>query len=283
MKKILTATIAALALCTAALAQTTAQEYLEKYSRLIQRLGYAGVGIETHIDKWEEAFPRDGRMLEARCNYYLYKSMTTEIVPKDRSKFLGNKPVLSLPDSTGGKVNYFEEQFFDDEVFGTAVKYIDRAVQYYPLDLLYRADKVNILLAYEKESPDLAVAELETLVEMERSSHPKWQFAGAPVEEGDFSQLISSYCITLYNVGSPASYNAFCKLSQEMSKLEPKEPNWLDNIGSYWLVAKGNDKKAMSFYKKALKLDKEDQVAQRNISLIERRRTQAKKANASRP
>ena len=283
MKKILSAIFAAIAISAALYAQTTPQEYLEKYSRLIQRLGYAGVGIETYIDKWEEAFPQDGRMLEARCNYYLAKSMTTEIVPKDRSKFLGNKPVLSLPDSTGGKVNYFEENFFDDEVFGTAVKYIDRAIQLYTHDILYRADKINLLLAYEKESPDLAVAEIENLVEMEQTSHPEWTFDGTPIGDGEFAQLISGYCVSLYNVGSPLSYEAFLSVSKQMSKLEPKEPNWLDNIGSYWLVARGNDKKAMSFYKKALKLDKEDEVALSNIKLIERRRAQAKKTKGSRP
>ena len=283
MKKILSAIFAAIAISAALYAQTTPQEYLEKYSRLIQRLGYAGVGIETYIDKWEEAFPQDGRMLEARCNYYLAKSMTTEIVPKDRSKFLGNKPVLSLPDSTGAKVNYFEENFFDDEVFGTAVKYIDKAIQLYPHDILYRADKINLLLAYEKESPDLAVAEIENLVEMEQTSHPEWTFDGSPIGDGEFAQLISGYCVSLYNVGSPLSYEAFLSVSKQMSKLEPKEPNWLDNIGSYWLVARGNDKKAMSFYKKALKLDKEDEVALSNIKLIERRRAQAKKAKGSRP
>ena len=283
MKKIISAIFAAITISSALYAQTTSQEYLEKYSRLIQRLGYAGVGIETYIDKWEEAFPQDGRMLEARCNYYLAKSMTTEVVPKDCSKFLGNKPVLSLPDSTGRKINYFEEHFFDDGLFGTAVKYIDRAIQLYPHDILYLADKINLLLAYEKESPDLAVAEIANLVETERSSHPQWTFDGTPVAEGDFAQLISGYCVSLYNVGSPLSYDAFYSISRQMCKLEPKEPNWLDNIGSYWLVARGNDRKAMSFYKKALKLDPEDEVAKRNICLIERRRARAKKSEESRP
>ena len=89
----------------AAFAQSTAEEYSEKYNRLVSRLGYAGVGIETYIDKWEAAFPEDGKMLEARCNYYLAKGMTTEVVPMSAEKYLGNKPVISLPDSTGKKTN----------------------------------------------------------------------------------------------------------------------------------------------------------------------------------
>jgi len=85
------AAIFAFAMSLSAIAQTTQQEYFEKYVRLTSRLGYAGVGIETYIDKWETAFPEDGKMLEARCNYFLTKAMRTEVVPKDREKFLGEK------------------------------------------------------------------------------------------------------------------------------------------------------------------------------------------------
>ena len=257
--------------------QTTKEEYNEKYTRLISRLGYAGVGIETFLDKWEAAFPEDGRMLEARCNYYLAKSLTTEVVPKNQAKFLGAKPVLSLPDSSGNKVNYFEENFYDDERFGQAMSWLDKAVELYPLDLFYRADKITCFLAYEKESPDMAVAELDKLVEMEKK-HPAWMVDGAPAGEGDFSQLMSSYCVSLYNIGNAKAYESFFKLSTKLSKLYPKDSNYLDNIGSYWLVAKGNDKKAMGYYKKALKLNPDDEVAKANIRVIER-----KKAKASRP
>lgn len=274
--KRLTAILAALALTLAAAAQTTSEEYLAKYNRLVARLGYSGVGIETHLDKWEADWPEDGRMLEARCNYCLSKGSARKVVAKDQAKFLGAKPLLSLPDSTGHEVNYFEEVFYDDILFGQAVSYIDRAIELYPDDLLYRYDKIICLLAYEKESPDMALQELLGLVEMEKK-HTSWKVGGEPAEEGDFEGLVSSYCVKLYETGSPDGYEAFYKLSTQLNKLYPKASNYLDNIGSYWLVGRGNDRKAAGFYKKALKLNPDDAVAKQNLRLIERRKEQQKK------
>ena len=275
MKRVLI-TLLALIFGFAAFAQTTAEEFNEKYTRLAARLGYAGVGIETYLDKWEAAYPDDGRLLEARCNYCLAKGMTTHAVPKDRAKYLGNKPILSVPDSTGKKINYFEETVYDDELFGQAMTWLDKAVELYPLDLVYRADKITCFLSYEKESPDMAVAEMEKLVEMEKKSHPAWVVYGEPTVEGDFSELMSGYCLRLWNIATPPAYEAFFKLSTKLSKLYPKNSNYLDNIGSYWLVAKDNPKKATTFYKKALKLNPSDEVATANLKLIERRKASKK-------
>lgn len=278
MKKTIALILASCALAIAAIAQETPQEYYDKYLRLTSRLGYDGVGIETFIDKWEASFPEDGKMLEARCNYYLVKSMQTKAVPKNQSKFLGEAPFMTLKDSTGADINYFEEQFFDDEVFGKAVSCIDKAISIYPSELVYRADKVSLLLAYEKESPDMAVAEINALIELQKSAHPTWTVDGQPISADDFASVMSGYCVRLYNVGSPVAYEAFGKISQDLSKLFPEDSNFLDNIGSYWLVYKDNERKALKYYRKALKINPEDSVAQRNISLIERRREQRKNA-----
>ena len=181
--------IAALAAAFSAFAQTTAEEFNEKYNRLISRLGYAGVGIETYLDKWEAAFPEDGRLLEARCNYYLWKGLSTQVVPKDQSKFLGNKPIIAIPDSTGKKVNYFEENFYDDELFGQAISWLEKAIELYPFDLVYRADKITCLLAYEKESPDMATQALRSLIDYHCTSHPSWKYGENAFSDDDFRVL----------------------------------------------------------------------------------------------
>ncbi|MBO4465667.1 MAG: hypothetical protein J5748_03210 [Bacteroidales bacterium] len=275
MKKIIV-TVLALVVAVAVAAQSTKEEYLEKYLRLVNRLSYSGVGIETFIDKWEAAFPDDGMMLEARCNYYLDKSMTTQLVAKEGSKYLGNKPALSVPDSTGKVVNFFEEMFFDDELFGKAVSYLYKAIELYPTEMVYRNDLIECLFAYEKESPDMAVKEIEKIVEMEKTTHPEWLVNGVTAKDGDLSEMLSLRCLPLWNIGTPAAYESFYSLSQALAKLFPKDSNYQDNIGSYWLVAKGNDKKAMKFYKKALKLNPDDEVAKTNIKIIERRKAKKK-------
>ena len=62
-----------------------------------------------------------------------------------------------------------------------------------------------------------------------------------------------------------------------MSKRYPDNPAFIDNLGSYWLVARDNDKQAAKYYKKALKLDPEDYAAQRNLKIIENRQAAARK------
>ena len=94
--------IAAALLLSGALASAqTSQDFLAKYQRQVKMLGADGVGVETIIDRWEEAFPDDGDMLEARFLYNYLKSQSTDVVRKDGAKYLGAAPVLSLKDSTG--------------------------------------------------------------------------------------------------------------------------------------------------------------------------------------
>ena len=52
---ILTAALTLLSLC--ALAQTTSQDYQRRFSNLVSRVGYDGVGLETLLDSWEKELP----------------------------------------------------------------------------------------------------------------------------------------------------------------------------------------------------------------------------------
>ena len=77
-------------------------------------------------------------------------------------------------------------------------------------------------------------------------------------------------------IGTDAGYEYFREISELMTKRFPRNPVFIDNIGSYWLVAKNNEKQAVKFYKKALKIDPQDEAATRNLKIIERRQAQAK-------
>ena len=58
-----------LAVCLMASAQQSAQDFLQRYNALAGRMGPAGVGIETLIGNWEEAYPDDIDMLKAKWKY----------------------------------------------------------------------------------------------------------------------------------------------------------------------------------------------------------------------
>ncbi|MCR4824198.1 MAG: hypothetical protein K5849_02455 [Bacteroidales bacterium] len=277
--KRLTILIVSVLACAAAFAQdTTAEEFKGRYERLVRNVGYSGVGVETLLDRWEEAWPEDQAVHVARFNYYFLKSQRTEILPKPGQKrFLGNPPAMTLKDNDGNDIPYFEESFYDDDLFGEAIRVLDRQIAGHPAELRYRYLKVTALLAYEKEHPDMAAAELKQLIEHNASAHPSWTLDGEAVGEDIFQQGIGEYCYQFFHTGSPDSYGYFREISERMNKLYPKNPVFIDNIGSYWQVAEGNDKQAAKFYKKALKIDPDDYAARRNLQIIEKKQAAQKK------
>ena len=277
MKRLILA-IAAIALCAAAAAQTTPEEYLARLERLVRSVGPAGVGVETLLDRWEEDFPDDQTVHVARFNYHFQKSQRTEMVAKGtQRRYLGNPPTLTLKDTDGQDVNYFPEDFFDEEEFAEAMKVLDRQIALRPDELRFHFLKVSALAAYEKESPDMAAAELKSLIERQASARPVWTLDGEPADAEVFQQGVGEYCYDFYQIATPSGYEYFREVSERMNKLFPKNPVFLDNLGSYELVVKGNDKQAAKYYKKALKLDPDDYAATSNLQIIERKKAQAKR------
>ena len=270
--------IVTIALCTAAAAQTTAEEFQARYDRLVRAVGYDGVGVETLLDRWEAAFPDDMAVSVARFSYFLQKSQRSEVVSKgSQRRYLGNQPALTLKDADGQDVNYFEEYFFDEEYFAEAMKVLERQIVLRPDELRFHLLKITALIAYEKENPDMAAAELKSLIERQASARPAWTLDGEPADADIFQQAIGEFCYDFFQVGSPASYEYFREASERMNKLFPKNPVFIDNLGSYQQVVRQNDKQAAKYYKKALKLNPDDYAATTNLQIIERKKSQAKK------
>lgn len=264
--------LTALAISLTAIAQTpSSKDFQDRYDLLVSKLGPTGVGIETLLDRWAAAYPDDVQMLTGKFSYWFSKSQTLQLVPKSQQKFLGENPAVVLKDSTGANVNYFQETMYDDEMFGEAQKALEKAIQLYPDRLDLRFLKVASLIGYEKESPDMALSSLKSLMIYNATQHPKWEYPGVEkVDNEFFSAAIQEYCYLFFRYGTPATYEAFKELSQQMLTYEPKNVLFLDNIGSYWLVARKDNKTAMKYYSKVLKIKADDLTAIKNIIILAR-------------
>lgn len=245
--------------------------YSRKYDQLVSVLGPTGVGIETVLDKWEACDPGNRKMLSARFNYYFNKSKTSSVVSKPGRKYLGNEPLFSLKDSTGNDIRYFEEVTYDDSLFSIALKNIDKAASIFKSDIGLRFNKSAALVAYEKESPDMALVCLEKLVDDYYASPKGWVFDGQYVDNEVFEGAIQEYCYTFFNIGTESSYNAFASLAGKMLTKNPSSTMFLSDVGSYWFVAQKNPKKALKYYEKVLKINPKDYTAAKNCILIARR------------
>lgn len=264
---------ACMLLSAAAFAQT--DRYEQRYELLVSKLGPAGVGVETLLNNWEKADSTDSKMLMGRFNYLFTKAQSMQVVVKDKKKYLGMDPIISVKDSTGTDVYYYQEMFYDDDLYGQAIKVADRAIDMHPEMLDFRFLKANAYMAYEKESPDMTRSYLLALID-ESVSRKVWLYGDEPADAAFFSDAMLEYCFTLYSIGSPAAMNAFLVISERMAELDPDNPAFLNNIGTYHLIAKEDYKTALKFYNKVLKSHPDDYTAIKNCVLLARKQKNEK-------
>ena len=271
MKKIFLAVIAIVTLLPlSAQEKTTQKEYLDRYQLLVSKLGTTGVGIETLLQKWEKDFPDDTDMLLGKFSYYLAKSQSSSIEVKDAAKYLGNPPALTLKDSLGRDVNYFQVVNYDDELFGKATQAIEKAIELNPERLDLRLFKISALIGYEKDSPDMALADLKALIDYNGHSHTKWEYPGLETGEDFFPSVMQEYCYAFFKIGTPHCFDAFKELSEKMLAYYPGNTVYMTNLGSYYLVCKHDSKSALKMYNKVLKKSPDDYTAIKNCVLLAR-------------
>ncbi len=256
--------ILALAMLVATAASAQTLNYENRYNLLVSKVGPAGVGVETLLDKWQAADSTNKQMLSARFEYYFTKSQSEKVVKKAQKKYLGMDPLLSLKDSAGVSVYYYRELFYDDQNFAQALKVADKVADLYPDDIDYRFLKANALVAYEKESPDMASAYLYDLIAENSSRTRPWNYEGKKMDADFFPDAMQEYCRTFYTIGSGVAMNVFFSLSKRLYELYPSQVCFLSNIATYYLVAKDDPKTALKYYNKVLKKAKDDETALRN-------------------
>lgn len=269
MKRIFTLLALALLPLTA-LAQESQADFLRRYNNLAERVGPDGVGIETLLNKWEAAYPEDPQQMLARFSFCFSRCRSSHVVELDRDRYLGQPPLLPMTDSLGKKHNYFEVFEYDDDLFAEANAAIGKAISAKPWRLDYRFARIDALIAYEKEKPEMALQELCALSDKNYKEKPVWEFEGLDgVNQEQFKAFMQDYCAALFRIGSEPSALAFKTLSEHMLTYCKEDPLFLNNLGSYHLVRK-EYKKALQYYDRVLKKHPGDMTALKNSLLLAR-------------
>lgn len=250
--------------------KTERKDYLDRYQLLVSKLGAAGVGVETLLQRWEKDYPEDTDMLLGQFSYYLTKSQSSSIEVIDAQKYLGNAPTLTLKDTLGKDVNYFQVVSYDDELFGKATRAIEKAIELNPDRLDLRLFKISSLIGYEKDSPDMALAGLKALIDYNGHSHPVWEYPDVEASDELFPSVMQEYCYAFFKIGTPHCFEAFRELSEKMLVYYPGNPAYMTNLGSYYLVYKRDSKAALKMYNKVLKKNPDDYTAVKNCVLLAR-------------
>jgi len=274
MKKLLA--IAIMLSVSFALSGQTSERYEQRYDLLVSQFGPAGVGIETVLDNWEKVDSTNAKMLLGRFTYLITKAQSGQVEARPGKKYLGMDPVLTLKDSLGNDVHYFNINVFDEELFAQAMKTADKAVSIWPDRLDFRFMKTNAYIAYEKESPDMALAYLSALADENVRRKSSWEYEGVKVDQDFFQDAMQEYCYSFYSLGTPAGYEAFRTLSEKLVTIFPDNPQFMNNLGSYYLIAKEDYKTACKYYNKVLKAHPDDYSAIKNGIIAARRQKNAK-------
>ena len=272
MKRILIIMTAAL-LPLFALAQETLsqEEFLRRYSNLAERVGPAGLGVETLLNKWEATWPEDPQLYLARFRFCYARCQSSRVEELPVDKYLGEAPLLPITDSLGKKHNYFEVTDFDDDLFAQANTAIGQAINLKPWHLDYRMAKIDALMAYEKDKPEMTLQELKALADKHYKEHPVWEYEAMEggVTEEQFRAFMQDYCVAIFRLGSDTSAEAFKSLSEHLLTYCKDEPLYVNNLGSYYLVKK-DYKKARKYYEQVLKKHPDDLMALQNMVLMAR-------------
>ena len=254
----------------------TASRYEQRYDLLVSQFGHAGVGVETVLDNWAKVDSTNAKMLYGRFAYMFTKAQTEQVEARPGKKYLGMDPVLTLKDTLGNDVNYFQVNSFDDDLYAESLKAADKAIYYWPDRLDFRFMKANAYIAYEKESPDMALAYLMSLADENIRRKSSWEYDGEKADQNFFQDAMQEYCFSLYSIGTPASYEAFRTLSEKLSVMFPDNTDFMNNMGSYHLIAKNDYKSAYKYYNKVLKSHPDDETAIRNCVLAARKQKNVK-------
>ena len=268
MKKLLSISFALLVYVLAA-AQT--DRYEKRYDLLVSQFGPAGVGVETVLNNWEKVDSTNAKLLLGRFTYLFTKAQSTIVEKKFEKKYLGMEPALSLRDTTGRDVYYYQVNVYDDELYGEAIKAADRAISFHPRRLDFRFLKANAYIAYEKESPDMALAYLMSLADEYALGSGNWTYEGEEVDDKFFQDAMQEYCYSLYAISTASSLKSFKSLSEKLASLYPENMGYINNIGSYYMIASKDYKTSLKYYNKVLKVQPDDYTALKNAVLAARR------------
>lgn len=272
-KRFVVVVLALVSVCVYAQDQSAVLE--RRYNLLVEKVGFAGIGVETVLDAWERVDSTNLNMQLGRFRYYLTKGQTISVVAKPEKKYLGLEPVLTLKDSLGKDVYYFQEPFFDDALYGQAMKSLDKVISLAPDRLDFRFMKANAYITYEKGSPDMTLSYLSGLCDEAAARTKDWTFGQEKKGRDFFADAMQEYCYNLFLIGTPSSREAFVTLSRKLNGIFPEYLDFLNNIGSYQLMSQ-DYKGALKTYGKVLKKDPGNLTALQNCLLAARRMKNAK-------
>ncbi|CAL2101371.1 Tetratricopeptide repeat protein [Tenacibaculum sp. 190130A14a] len=264
------------------------QEYLEEFYKYLDTNDT--INQVKILEKWKSEEPNDPELFTSYFNYHFNKSRKEVLALTNDQP---NDDSLIIKDSLNQNVGFIGSQVvFDEKELQKGLDKIDEGIQRYPNRLDMRFGKIYALGQIYKWN-DFASEIIQT-VKYSTKNNNNWTWTKNKKYEGgqkEFLLSIQSYQLQLYNTGDDALLKHVQDIANTILNYYPNHIESLSNLSITYLVAKeydkaiavllraekitpddpvilgnlahgyklkGNKKKAIEYYKKLAKHDKED-------------------------
>lgn len=229
------------------------------------------------IAEWEKATPNsdDIDLYIAQFNYYFSRSKK-EVVRFETSENGGENFSLQVLDSVTEAVGYLNTEItFDPLQSKMAYMYIEKAKEKWPnrLDLYFG----KIFAAGIQGNYTLFVSEVIAVLEESKKNKCQWQWSDGPLKDAEAFVLsnVQAYQAQIWETNEDALLDDMLLIAEKMLELNPKCTEALSDAGIVYLSTNKLED-ALTFFKKAEKIDKRDLVVLSNIATCYKRMGNAK-------
>ena len=260
MNKYLFLLLGAVCLYTSTSAQTYRETFLEHFK------AKDSTAVVELLTKWEQEKPDDPELFVSYFNYY-FNEGRQEVLTLQDGPPPGEEEVLQIQDSTGEVEGYFGSTIlYDRELVNKGFEYINRGIAKYPERLDMRFGKIYTLGQVE-DWPAFTKEVIQTIAYSDEIKN-QWTWSnGEPLEGGSefFLSSIQDYQLQLFYTEEDSLLVNMRQIAEEILRYYPEDVPSLSNLSITYLLTEEYDKGLEPLFK-AEKLNPKDAVVLANIA-----------------
>lgn len=229
------------------------------------------------LDTWENTGQREGDYYVCQFNYYYNQAVTSTVtLTVELPLYAYNTNYFVLQDTiNGGNAGYMYEGYIvvDSLLLDSAFHWINKGIDKYPNRLDMYFGLATCYLYCDKT--DEMIETLENVMKQERKNKGKWLWTNderIPKSEDAVYSRIQEDFPRFVDAGELDKAE---KLAKIVLKYYPNRTEYWNNMGVVYYM-RGNFVDALHYFKKALKLNPEDEYVKANIELLEEKITSTK-------
>lgn len=222
------------------------------------------------VGYWPLAFAQEtGDAYADRFNEHLNAGLQSSITMSvELPLYAYNTQVLTLQDTvTGGPAGFVYQGYFitDSAQVDSAVMTLQEGIRKFPnrLDLYFGLAATYLYI----DQPDMMIGIVERAMQQEKKNKGKWLWTNDELTPDTIDYMYERVQEDFARFWEAEDLERSERVAQMAVKYYPKRAEYWNNMGAVTMW-KNDKKKAMKYFKKALKLNPNDELIKANIEYI---------------